>query len=590
MLRELESCLTCLDSIPALPIENDAGVPMPEVAAALDLAEYQAHTLLNNIDTLTNGDKTYLAIAASVYNKVCVIREKILNTTQSALSKAEQPLSTYIQGTCDLFGREIRQIDIRNIELDMHSVYDSPSRSSLSVSDARSTRSEVHYEHIDMQNLQQSPDITEDLNNIDNLVRIVDKIDFELKDIDAMDVKATHKQHAYNVVWSIEQKLISRIDNCSLWERFKSKGKLKEALKKITNIKSDLDAITTTEERTGEYVHPTTCTEWYSDILMLPEHVEHMLTHNISIGIPEQIKTMLVKLNKRLEDLQGLILGEQEPSFIDVELGIERTMSRNEIIQTARQHLQITRRKLQHLQEEITDARFEELRRETDTSNKEEVLLQIEEALAGTTTLQTILTAKVYDKDMFYEHEEEQARSGIFTHTHRMTVAKYKWQQMLNAANDNASRTFRLLPEQSEFYELSDDRDNQQILEHTLSAEKAINEQRIADAAPVEEVVEEEEAKEPEVQINPYLLMKVDELELSVRSANCLKNDNIVYIGDLVHKSESEMLKTPNFGRKSLNEIKDVLSTMGLGLGMRIDNWPPENIEDLASRITKNFN
>ncbi|MEC9291936.1 MAG: DNA-directed RNA polymerase subunit alpha [Pseudomonadota bacterium] len=105
-----------------------------------------------------------------------------------------------------------------------------------------------------------------------------------------------------------------------------------------------------------------------------------------------------------------------------------------------------------------------------------------------------------------------------------------------------------------------------------------------------EEVVEEEEAKEPEVQINPYLLMKVDELELSVRSANCLKNDNIVYIGDLVHKSESEMLKTPNFGRKSLNEIKDVLSTMGLGLGMRIDNWPPENIEDLASRITKNFN
>jgi DNA-directed RNA polymerase subunit alpha len=83
--------------------------------------------------------------------------------------------------------------------------------------------------------------------------------------------------------------------------------------------------------------------------------------------------------------------------------------------------------------------------------------------------------------------------------------------------------------------------------------------------------------------------MKVDELELSVRSANCLKNENIVYIGDLVQKTESEMLKTPNFGRKSLNEIKDVLGQMGLGLGMRLENWPPENIEDLARRLDKTF-
>ncbi|MGH6718819.1 MAG: DNA-directed RNA polymerase subunit alpha, partial [Alphaproteobacteria bacterium] len=81
----------------------------------------------------------------------------------------------------------------------------------------------------------------------------------------------------------------------------------------------------------------------------------------------------------------------------------------------------------------------------------------------------------------------------------------------------------------------------------------------------------------PEPQFNANLLRKVDELELSVRSANCLKNDNIVYIGDLVQKTEGEMLRTPNFGRKSLNEIKDVLAQMGLHLGMKIPNWPPEN-------------
>ena len=86
-------------------------------------------------------------------------------------------------------------------------------------------------------------------------------------------------------------------------------------------------------------------------------------------------------------------------------------------------------------------------------------------------------------------------------------------------------------------------------------------------------------------QINRYLLKKVDELELSVRSANCLKNDNIIYIGDLVGKTEAEMLRTPNFGRKSLNEIKEVLSSMGLRLGMEIPGWPPENIEEMAKRL-----
>ena len=86
-------------------------------------------------------------------------------------------------------------------------------------------------------------------------------------------------------------------------------------------------------------------------------------------------------------------------------------------------------------------------------------------------------------------------------------------------------------------------------------------------------------------QLNRFLLKKVDELELSVRSANCLKNDNIIYIGDLVGKTEAEMLRTPNFGRKSLNEIKEVLSSMGLRLGMEIPGWPPENIEDMAKRL-----
>ncbi len=93
----------------------------------------------------------------------------------------------------------------------------------------------------------------------------------------------------------------------------------------------------------------------------------------------------------------------------------------------------------------------------------------------------------------------------------------------------------------------------------------------------------------PELAFNPALLKKVDELELSVRSANCLKNDNIVYIGDLIQKSEAEMLRTPNFGRKSLNEIKEVLAQMGLHLGMEVNGWPPENIEELAKRFEEHY-
>ncbi|MDX1949737.1 MAG: DNA-directed RNA polymerase subunit alpha [Rickettsiales bacterium] len=102
---------------------------------------------------------------------------------------------------------------------------------------------------------------------------------------------------------------------------------------------------------------------------------------------------------------------------------------------------------------------------------------------------------------------------------------------------------------------------------------------------------EVEEIKEvrDELPFNKNLLKKVDELELSVRSANCLKNENIVYIGDLVRKTEGEMLRTPNFGRKSLNEIKEVLSEMGLRFGMEVFGWPPENIDDLAKKYEDPF-
>ncbi len=103
---------------------------------------------------------------------------------------------------------------------------------------------------------------------------------------------------------------------------------------------------------------------------------------------------------------------------------------------------------------------------------------------------------------------------------------------------------------------------------------------------PRKEITEE---RIPQLEFNAALLKKVDELELSVRSANCLKNDNIVYIGDLIQKTEAEMLRTPNFGRKSLNEIKEVLAGMGLHLGMEVPNWPPDNIEELAKRFEDHY-
>jgi DNA-directed RNA polymerase subunit alpha len=103
-----------------------------------------------------------------------------------------------------------------------------------------------------------------------------------------------------------------------------------------------------------------------------------------------------------------------------------------------------------------------------------------------------------------------------------------------------------------------------------------------------DEIVEEKtEEKDPAATLpfNPKLLKHVDELELSVRAANCLKNDKVTYIGELVQKSENDMLKTPNFGRKSLNEIKAQLEAMGLGFGMEVPNWPPENIAELSKKF-----
>jgi DNA-directed RNA polymerase subunit alpha len=90
----------------------------------------------------------------------------------------------------------------------------------------------------------------------------------------------------------------------------------------------------------------------------------------------------------------------------------------------------------------------------------------------------------------------------------------------------------------------------------------------------------EEQPKEEVGDIDPILLRPVDDLELTVRSANCLKAESIYFIGDLIQRTEVELLKTPNLGKKSLTEIKDVLATKGLSLGMRLENWPPPGLKD----------
>ena len=90
----------------------------------------------------------------------------------------------------------------------------------------------------------------------------------------------------------------------------------------------------------------------------------------------------------------------------------------------------------------------------------------------------------------------------------------------------------------------------------------------------------EAEPEEEEDEVDPILLRPVDDLELTVRSANCLKAENIYYIGDLVQRTEVELLKTPNLGKKSLTEIKDVLASRGLSLGLRLDNWPPASLKN----------
>lgn len=99
--------------------------------------------------------------------------------------------------------------------------------------------------------------------------------------------------------------------------------------------------------------------------------------------------------------------------------------------------------------------------------------------------------------------------------------------------------------------------------------------------------IEEKEQKTEEAQIDPNLLRPVDDLELTVRSANCLKAENVYYIGDLIQRSENELLKTPNLGKKSLTEIKDILGTYGLSLGMKLDNWPPTNLQDQDKQAKK---
>ena len=119
----------------------------------------------------------------------------------------------------------------------------------------------------------------------------------------------------------------------------------------------------------------------------------------------------------------------------------------------------------------------------------------------------------------------------------------------------------------------------------TIDPEEAIRraatilQQQLAVFVDLESEGEKEPSRE-ENEVDPILLRPVDDLELTVRSANCLKAENIYYIGDLVQRTEVELLKTPNLGKKSLTEIKDVLASRGLSLGLRLDNWPPASLRN----------
>ena len=124
--------------------------------------------------------------------------------------------------------------------------------------------------------------------------------------------------------------------------------------------------------------------------------------------------------------------------------------------------------------------------------------------------------------------------------------------------------------------------------EETIKMAATILHDQLSVFVDFEKVNEEVEEKEVEVEevFDPVLLRPVDDLELTVRSANCLKAENIFYIGDLIQRTEVELLKTPNLGKKSLTEIKDILALKGLSLGMRLENWPPDNLADQSHAIS----
>lgn len=124
----------------------------------------------------------------------------------------------------------------------------------------------------------------------------------------------------------------------------------------------------------------------------------------------------------------------------------------------------------------------------------------------------------------------------------------------------------------------------------SITPEEAINQaaniikDQLAIFADFNNIVEESDEASSDEGLEEILIQPIDHLDLSVRSMNCLKSDDIFRVGDLVQRSEQEMLRTPNFGRKSLNEIKEVLENMGLGLGMELENWPPvDSADDLES-------